>query len=193
MHGSRFQNLWPWRQILEPRAHAYPSVLCLGKTEYGEKGQRKNPYLNQERGPTFRVIGEAQILTTKESVFESGAWTNISCNRRSTNFEFHLITIGRDLVQLPVFVTAALKRKYKKLAFILSRVCPSLPPVYNGIRLCMPPLLHHPPFILRKQVAFVLIQDSKGRIVHKFQKWRATVIKWVCMMTSAATSQKLSQ
>ena len=95
--------------------------------------------------------------TTKESVFESGAWTNISCNRRSTNFEFHLITIGRDLVQLPVFVTAALKRKYKKLAFILSRVCPSLPPVYNGIRLCMPPLLHHPPFILRKQVAFVLI------------------------------------
>ena len=24
--------------------------------------ESKNPYLNQERGPTFRVIGEAQIL-----------------------------------------------------------------------------------------------------------------------------------
>ena len=49
---------------------------------------------------------------------------------RPDHIEYEMLLHIRDVVQPPVFVTAALKRKYKKqLALTWSRGGPSLPPV----------------------------------------------------------------
>ena len=63
--------------------------------------------------------------------------------KRKAMFESHsMTTVTRDVVQPPVFVTPALRENRKKLALTWSRVCPSLPPVYNPAKhkICASPI-----------------------------------------------------
>ena len=79
---------------------------CLGKTEYGGKGHlavdtsrcrancctKRSPVSMRGSVSRYRARKNGSWIGRKqESMFESGTWTYISCNRRSTNFVFRRI------------------------------------------------------------------------------------------------------